>query len=118
MTDEKRIRVAVNGYGVIGKRVADAVAAQNDMDVFEARPYQPKMVEAMIERHADDRYVLIVHLGEVREAKPSRLMHLPEDHFLLGTMDRPPCSDPSLQCAPNAPIKLRVTATYLLENCH
>src|SRR3546814_12838110 len=76
------------------------------------------MVEAMIERHADDRYVLIVHLGEVREAKPSRLMHLPEDHFLLGTMDRPPWSDPSLQCAPNAPIKLRVTATYLLENCH
>ena len=37
------------------------------------------MVEAMIERHADDRYVLIVHLGEVRQAKPSRLMHLPED---------------------------------------
>lgn len=26
-----RIRVAVNGYGVIGKRVADAVAAQDDM---------------------------------------------------------------------------------------
>lgn len=30
MTDEK-IRVAVNGYGVIGKRVADAVRAQPDM---------------------------------------------------------------------------------------
>lgn len=29
MTD--KIRVAVNGYGVIGKRVADAVAAQRDM---------------------------------------------------------------------------------------
>lgn len=27
------IRVAVNGYGVIGKRVADAVAAQRDMEV-------------------------------------------------------------------------------------
>jgi len=27
----KHIRVAVNGYGVIGKRVADAVAAQDDM---------------------------------------------------------------------------------------
>ena len=25
------LRVAVNGYGVIGKRVADAVAAQDDM---------------------------------------------------------------------------------------
>lgn len=28
-----RIRVAVNGYGVIGKRVADAVASQNDMEL-------------------------------------------------------------------------------------
>lgn len=30
MTNQ-RVRVAVNGYGVIGKRIADAVAAQNDM---------------------------------------------------------------------------------------
>ncbi|HEX5076061.1 MAG TPA: hypothetical protein VFW03_22800 [Gemmatimonadaceae bacterium] len=29
----KRVRVAVNGYGVIGKRVADAVAQQDDMDL-------------------------------------------------------------------------------------
>jgi glyceraldehyde-3-phosphate dehydrogenase (NAD(P)) len=28
---QKRVRVAVNGYGVIGKRVADAVALQEDM---------------------------------------------------------------------------------------
>lgn len=31
MPTESRIRVAVNGYGVIGKRVADAVALQDDM---------------------------------------------------------------------------------------
>ena len=31
MTESQNIRVAVNGYGVIGKRVADAVAAQDDM---------------------------------------------------------------------------------------
>jgi glyceraldehyde-3-phosphate dehydrogenase (NAD(P)) len=30
----KKIRVAVNGYGVIGKRIADAVAAQDDMEVI------------------------------------------------------------------------------------
>lgn len=29
----KRVRVAVNGYGVIGKRIADAVAAQEDMEL-------------------------------------------------------------------------------------
>jgi len=33
MTAAKRARVAVNGYGVIGKRVADAVAIQEDMDL-------------------------------------------------------------------------------------
>ncbi len=28
-----RIRVGLNGYGVIGKRVADAVACQEDMEL-------------------------------------------------------------------------------------
>jgi glyceraldehyde-3-phosphate dehydrogenase (NAD(P)) len=31
MTDSRKVRVGVNGYGVIGKRVAAAVAAQPDM---------------------------------------------------------------------------------------
>lgn len=31
--DADRVRVAVNGYGVIGKRVADAVALQDDMEL-------------------------------------------------------------------------------------
>lgn len=31
MSGQDKIRVAVNGYGVIGKRVADAVASQEDM---------------------------------------------------------------------------------------
>ena len=30
----KKIRVAVNGYGVIGKRVADAVRLQPDMELI------------------------------------------------------------------------------------
>jgi glyceraldehyde-3-phosphate dehydrogenase (NAD(P)) len=29
----KKIRVAINGYGVIGKRVADAVSLQDDMEL-------------------------------------------------------------------------------------
>ena len=29
-----QVRVAVNGFGVIGKRVADAVALQNDMTLI------------------------------------------------------------------------------------
>lgn len=31
MTSGKQVRVAVNGFGVIGKRVADAVTLQDDM---------------------------------------------------------------------------------------
>ncbi|MCC7205923.1 MAG: type II glyceraldehyde-3-phosphate dehydrogenase [Anaerolineae bacterium] len=30
---QQKVRVAVNGYGVIGKRIADAVAAQDDMEL-------------------------------------------------------------------------------------
>jgi glyceraldehyde-3-phosphate dehydrogenase (NAD(P)) len=30
----QKVRVAVNGYGVIGKRIADAVAAQDDMELI------------------------------------------------------------------------------------
>ena len=33
MSTSSRSRIAVNGYGVIGKRVADAVTQQNDMDL-------------------------------------------------------------------------------------
>ena len=31
MNETSHVRVAINGYGVIGKRAADAVAAQSDM---------------------------------------------------------------------------------------
>ncbi|HVC35541.1 MAG TPA: type II glyceraldehyde-3-phosphate dehydrogenase [Chloroflexota bacterium] len=33
MANNQKVRVAVNGYGVIGKRVADAVACQDDMEL-------------------------------------------------------------------------------------
>jgi glyceraldehyde-3-phosphate dehydrogenase/erythrose-4-phosphate dehydrogenase len=35
------IKVAINGYGMIGKRVADAVAAQPDMKVIRVPPTKP-----------------------------------------------------------------------------
>ncbi|MGB0490326.1 MAG: glyceraldehyde-3-phosphate dehydrogenase, partial [Candidatus Poseidoniaceae archaeon] len=35
------IRVAINGYGTIGKRVADAVAAQDDMTVVGVTKTRP-----------------------------------------------------------------------------
>src|SRR5512145_2141002 len=45
----KTIRVAINGYGVIGRRVADAVALQEDMEIAGvadiASDYRIKMAE-------------------------------------------------------------------------
>jgi glyceraldehyde-3-phosphate dehydrogenase (NAD(P)) len=35
MTKSSSIRVAVNGYGVIGKRVADAIAVQDDLTLAD-----------------------------------------------------------------------------------
>ena len=37
MSEAKKIRVAVNGYGVIGKRVAAAVVLQEDMSLAACR---------------------------------------------------------------------------------
>ncbi len=30
----EKIKVGVNGYGVIGKRIADAIALQDDMELM------------------------------------------------------------------------------------
>ena len=35
------VKVAINGYGTIGKRVADAVAAQDDMRVIGVAKRRP-----------------------------------------------------------------------------
>ncbi len=32
MSPQKEVRIAVNGYGVIGKRVAEAITLQDDMN--------------------------------------------------------------------------------------
>ena len=35
------IKVAINGYGTIGKRVADAVSCQNDMEIIGVTKTRP-----------------------------------------------------------------------------
>ncbi|RZN66497.1 MAG: glyceraldehyde-3-phosphate dehydrogenase, partial [Candidatus Methanolliviera hydrocarbonicum] len=48
------IRVGINGYGTIGKRVADAVAAQDDMKIVGVTKTRPNFVSKM----AAERYDL------------------------------------------------------------
>ena len=62
MTNQ-RIRVAVNGYGVIGKRIADAVAAQEDMelvgvaDVVSDWRIKVTSLHAILNRRQDHHYL-------------------------------------------------------------
>ncbi|MEM4702546.1 MAG: glyceraldehyde 3-phosphate dehydrogenase NAD-binding domain-containing protein, partial [Archaeoglobaceae archaeon] len=50
------IRVAINGYGTIGKRVADAVALQDDMKVVGVTKTKPDF-EARLAKRKFDLYV-------------------------------------------------------------
>jgi len=59
-----RVRVAVNGYGTIGKRVADAVALQPDMELVGITKTRPSF-EA---RHAQEKGYPLYVAGE---GKPS-----------------------------------------------
>ncbi|WP_144796376.1 type II glyceraldehyde-3-phosphate dehydrogenase [Halorubrum depositum] len=53
------IRVGVNGYGTIGKRVADAVAAQPDMELVGVTKTSPNYGAEAAVRHGYDLYAAI-----------------------------------------------------------
>ncbi|RLF70403.1 MAG: glyceraldehyde-3-phosphate dehydrogenase, partial [Thermoplasmata archaeon] len=38
-----KVKVGINGYGTIGKRVADAVAAQSDMEIVGVTKTRPSV---------------------------------------------------------------------------
>ena len=43
-----KAKIAINGYGTIGKRVADAVRAQNDMEVIGISKTKPNYETALL----------------------------------------------------------------------
>ncbi len=53
------IRVAINGYGTIGKRVADAVAQQDDMKVIGVTKTKPTFEAKMAIEKGFDLYVAV-----------------------------------------------------------
>jgi hypothetical protein len=98
----------------------DTLAAEHDMAVLEAGEGEPEVVEPMVERltgngNAEVVHAEVVHDGEIRQAKPSRLMPLAEDHVLLRPMDGPPGADPTLEGATYAGTEIGMTAQHLLE---
>ncbi|MCK5062633.1 MAG: glyceraldehyde-3-phosphate dehydrogenase, partial [Candidatus Aenigmarchaeota archaeon] len=50
-------KVAINGYGTVGGRVADAVAAQDDMDVIGVVKTRPTFEARMAVENGFDLYV-------------------------------------------------------------
>ena len=68
----------------------EALAAENNVGVFEAGPGKPEVVEQMIERLARDRHAQATHIGKIRQSKPARLVNLAEDHLLLFAVNGTP----------------------------
>jgi hypothetical protein len=50
----------------------EALAAEHHMGMRKARGGEPEVIEAVQERHARDGDAKTVHVGEVRQAHPSR----------------------------------------------
>jgi len=66
------IRVAINGYGTIGKRVADAVAAQPDMKVIGVSKTKPSH-EAFIAKSRGYPLLSLTSPGKVSLKRPGSL---------------------------------------------
>jgi hypothetical protein len=92
------------------------LAAEHDMGVFPARKSQTEMVEPVIERRAGDADAVIAHVGEIGQPQPARRMLLPENHVLLGTVERPPGANTPLQRATDARVDLGMAPPDLVEN--
>ena len=86
--------------------------------MLEAGESQPEVVEPMIERLARDGDAEPAHVGEVRQAQPSRRMLLAKDHLAVGTVERAPAGDAALQRPPHARGDAWMPAAKLLENRH
>lgn len=63
--EQEKIRVALNGYGVIGKRVADAVACQDDMRLVGVADIETDWRMGMAQRRG---FKLFVSLEEHQDA--------------------------------------------------
>lgn len=48
--------------------------------------------------------------------REGRLVHLTEDHLLIGAMDRPPAANPPFQGPPHPGVEIGVSAHHLLEH--
>jgi hypothetical protein len=94
----------------------EALAAEDNMGMLEARECQSEVIEPMRQRHAGNRDAERARVGEVGQAKTAGLMLLPEDNVLLWASQRPPTPHAPFQRAPDARANLGVAPPYLFED--
>jgi len=63
-----KAKIAVNGYGTIGKRVADAVQAQDDMEIIGVSKTKPNYEAAVAHQLGYDIYAPAANLGAFEKA--------------------------------------------------
>src|SRR5260370_19727459 len=96
----------------------EALAAEHNMGMLEARECQSEVIKPMRQRDAGNRNAEPARVGEIGQAKTAGLMLLSEDNVLLWAGQRPPTPHPPFQRAPDAGADLGVAPPYLFENCN
>ena len=62
-----KAKIAVNGYGTIGKRVADAVKAQDDMEIIGVSKTRPNYEAIVAQQLGYDIYAPAANLEALRK---------------------------------------------------
>src|SRR6516164_11466256 len=96
----------------------EAFAAEHHMSMLEAGEGQPEVIEPVIKRLIRDRDAKPAHVGEVRQAHSPWRMLLAEDHIAVGTIERPPPGNATLQGSAHPRGKLWMPPANLLEDRH
>ncbi|MBP1909006.1 type II glyceraldehyde-3-phosphate dehydrogenase [Methanolobus bombayensis] len=63
-----KVKVAINGYGTIGKRVADAVTVQDDMEIIGVAKTRPNYEAFVAKDKGYDVYTLADRVDSMKEA--------------------------------------------------
>ena len=93
-----------------------ALPAEHDVRMLEAGEGEPEVIEPVLEPGAGDGDAELRDVGEIGEAHAPRRMLLREHHVLLGTVQRAPLPDATLDRPPHALGELGMTAAHLLEH--
>jgi glyceraldehyde-3-phosphate dehydrogenase (NAD(P)) len=63
-----KVKVAINGYGTIGKRVTDAVAKQDDMEIIGVTKMRPDYVSKMVSKKYPLYVAIPENMGKFKDA--------------------------------------------------